>query len=109
MRICDTQQLPSQDDLYSDDMRLLGQDMIAPFPYQRRYSTAIATMGYENVAESGKKKPRPNGRGIFAPPTGFEPVTPRLTVECSAVELWGKATNEYYIRAFSRMSNRGKS
>src|SRR5699024_11709405 len=44
--------------------------------------------------------------GLLAPPTGFEPVTPRLTVECSAVELWGKATNEYYIRALLKMSNR---
>ena len=44
--------------------------------------------------------------GLLAPPTGFEPVTPRLTVECSAVELWGKATNKYYIRRFSTMSNR---
>src|SRR5690625_3864439 len=35
------------------------------------------------------KKPRPQGRGLLAPPIGFEPITPRLTVECSAVELWG--------------------
>src|SRR5690625_5047458 len=53
------------------------------------------------------KKPRPHGRGLSARPTGLEPVTTRLTVECSAVELWGKATNEYYIRRVSTLSNQG--
>ena len=32
-------------------------------------------------------------RAPVAPPTGFEPVTLRLTVECSAVELRGTATD----------------
>lgn len=53
----------------------------------------------------GNKNAPSEWTGLHAPPTGFEPVTPRLTVECSAVELWGKATNENYIRRFSRMSN----
>src|SRR5699024_6690651 len=61
----------------------------------------------EKVQVSYRNKNAPSKwTGLLAPPTGFDPVTPRLTVECSAVELWGKATNENYIRRFSQMSNR---
>ena len=46
-------------------------------------------MGTLEFAE--KENPGTKYRGE-APATGFEPVTVRLTVGCSAVELRGKAT-----------------
>ena len=46
-------------------------------------------MGSLEFAE--KENPGTKYRGE-APATGFEPVTVRLTVGCSAVELRGKAT-----------------
>ena len=78
MRICDAQQLLSQDVLYGDDMRLLGQDMKAPFPYQRRYSTAIATMGYESAADSGKKKAPSKWTGHIRSPNWIRTSNPSI-------------------------------
>ena|GEM_PF-3891316 len=72
---------------------------------ESRFTLAAAAIE-DHASHNTRENPALSDGVPFAPPTGFEPVTPRLTVECSAVELWGKATKEYYSRPLSEMSNR---
>ena len=52
-----------------------------------------------------QKAPSPQGPGASAPATGFEPVTVRLTVGCSAVELRRIATREDISRAPPKLAS----
>ena len=52
-----------------------------------------------------QKAPSPQGPGASAPATGFEPVTVRLTVGCSAVELRRIATREDISRDYSKLAS----
>lgn len=81
--------------------RPTGRD---PGSWERSRGPPNAPARSERPRLGHAKAPDPAGRGRQAPATGFEPVTVRLTVGCSAVELRRIATREDTSRAAKRLA-----